>query len=40
MSNLLEVNSLNVQFNYEETTVQAVKNVSLNYEKTYPRYCW
>ncbi len=30
---LLEVNSLNVQFNYDETTVQAVKNVSLNYEK-------
>nr|SUN29965.1 Putative glutathione transporter, ATP-binding component [Staphylococcus schleiferi] len=25
MSNLLEVNSLNVQFNYDETTVQAVK---------------
>ena len=27
MSNLLEVNSLNVQFNYDETTVQAVKRL-------------
>ena len=33
MSNLLEVNSLNVQFNYEETTVQAVKTSLSNYEK-------
>lgn len=33
MSNLLEVNSLNVQFNYEETTVQAVKNVSFELRK-------
>ncbi|CFO19141.1 Putative glutathione transporter, ATP-binding component [Staphylococcus aureus] len=41
MSNLLEVNSLNVQFNYDETTVQAVKNVSFELrKKTYPRYCW
>ncbi len=40
MSNLLEVNSLNVQFNYDETTVQAVKMSLSNYEKTYPRYCW
>lgn len=33
MSNLLEVNSLNVQFNYDETTVQAVKNVSFELRK-------
>lgn len=33
MSNLLEVNSLNVQFNYDETTVQAVKTSLSNYEK-------
>lgn len=33
MSNLLEVNSLNVQFNYDETTVQAVKNVSFELQK-------
>ena len=33
MSNLLEVNSLNVQFNYDETTVQAVKMSLSNYEK-------
>lgn len=32
-SNLLEVNSLNVQFNYDETTVQAVKNVSFELRK-------
>ncbi len=35
MSNLLEVNSLNVQFNYDETTVQAVKNVSFELRKKY-----
>lgn len=33
MSNLLKVNSLNVQFNYDETTVQAVKNVSFELRK-------
>ncbi len=33
MSNLLEVNSLNVQFNYDETTVQAVKNASFELRK-------
>lgn len=33
MSNLLEVNSLNVQFNYDETKVQAVKNVSFELRK-------